>query len=316
MARIDADGLDSFIKLVDSRYSGRLDHPEVVQTFYPLEFQYETHVDENLNPFSEEYFEAQLRLYKEISGRNLNQWDGELHPVHVDSLVHEANPLGVKNTNFVAEQVRALTTMLALCQLGETPKVLDMGAGHGLSSEVFAFCGCDVHSVDIDPQLSELATRRARGRGLAVRRTVANFDDLSSLSSSTYDAAFFFQSLHHCLRPWELISNLKEKMKIGGIIAFTGEPINYRWRNWGIRLDQESLYVARKYGWFESGWSHAFIRRCFAVNGFALTFFSGGHGNGEIAIASSDAAKVQRAEVMCSELGVVKRWPVEDDPQL
>lgn len=250
-------------------------------------------------------------MYSEISGRRLDQWSGELHPVDVDSLIDAPNPLGHPDASFTAEHVSAITTMLRLSTLGVRPRVLDMGAGHGLSSEILAFCGCDVHSVDIDPKLGELAMKRAGRRGLTIRRSNLNYDDLLSVEDDTYQAAFFFQSLHHSLRLWDLVEMLNGKLTGDGVIAFTDEPINDRWRNWGIRLDHESLYVARRFGWYESGWSHWFIRQCFARNGCALTFFSGGHGNGEIAVASANAMRVHAAEAAATRMGLSKRYPID-----
>jgi 2-polyprenyl-3-methyl-5-hydroxy-6-metoxy-1,4-benzoquinol methylase len=253
-----------------------------------MSFQYRTRVDENLSPFSDEYYNQQVALYEEISGRKLNQWDGELHTGNITPLLTAPNPLGNFDPTHVAEHVRALSAMLSICGLREGARILDMGAGHGLSSEIFAFCGCKVHAIDIDPLLGELSLQRSGVRNLWVQRSTLNFDDLSTVPDKTYAAAFFFQSLHHCLRPWTLIAALKTKLVDGGFIAFTGEPIQTQWwTNWGIRLDEESIHVAKAHGWFESGWSRDFIEQCFERNGMKLELFSGGHGGGEIGIASA-----------------------------
>lgn len=295
--------------MVDGNYAGNLAHPELAAAYYPLSVSFETEVNQEIDPFSEEYFQQQLALYKEISGRELNQWDGELHPVDVPSLVNASNPLGLAHAPFIAEHVRALTTMFTLSSLDVRPNILDMGAGHGVSSEIFAFCGAHVHAVDIDPQLSLLSKVRAAARGYDIRRSTLNFDDLSSVPDNHYSAAFFFQSLHHCLRPWVLIETLKGKIVADGVIAFTGEPVQAGWKNWGIRMDQESIYVARKFGWFESGWSHDFIRECFARNGFTLKFFSGGHGGGEIGVATADPGKLARCVAAAAHHGFAERYP-------
>ena len=303
MPVLTAASLGPFIDEVDANFQGNLNHPTVVSRYYPVEFKFDTVVDQNLDPFSSEYFDQQISLYREITQRDLDQWSGELHPVDVPSLVMTANPLGLRNVGFVAEHVRAISTMLGLCNLGDGARVLDLGAGHGLSSEVMAFCGCTVHAVDIDPKLSQLSDRRATQRGLDIRRSVLSYDDLSAIEAKAYNAAFFFQSFHHCLKPWILIETLKTKLVDGGVIAFTGEPIYGLWRNWGLRLDQESLYVARKFGWFESGWTHDFLRKCFDRNGFQLKFINGGHGGGQIGMASTDAAVLTQAVATANRLG-------------
>ncbi|MBA3669040.1 MAG: class I SAM-dependent methyltransferase [Sphingomonas sp.] len=307
MTKLHSKDLGEFVKMVDRDYAGNLADPALASRYYPLEFEFDTVVDQDLEPFSDEYYQHQLTLYKEISGRELNQWDGELHPVDIPSLLETPNPLGVNNVTFISEHVRAISSMLGLACLSPVPKVLDMGAGHGLSSEVLAFCGAIVKAVDIDPALSELSQRRAESRNLSITRSVLNFDDLSTIESSAFEAAFFFQSLHHCIRPWDLIGTLKTKLTADGVIAFTGEPIGSVWRNWGIRLDQESVYVARKFGWFESGWSHAFLRSCFASQGFKLRYFGGGHGGGEIGVASVMSDRLDRCAEYAASVGYLER---------
>ncbi|WP_315754934.1 MULTISPECIES: class I SAM-dependent methyltransferase [unclassified Bradyrhizobium] len=293
MTQMHSSDLAAFVKLVDA-HGGDLGHPEVSH-LYPISLRYDTRVDDTLSPFSDEYFEQQVALYREVSGRDLDQASGELHPVEIEQLLDAPNPIGIENPAHIAEHVRAVSAMLSIAELGPGARVLDLGAGHGLSSETLAFTSCVVESIDIDPVLNELARRRASRRGLRIIRHTANFDDLASLSDG-FDAAFFFQSFHHCLKPWELIGQLRTKLKPDGIIAFTGEPIQANWwKHWGLRLDHESLYVARAFGWFESGWSRQFITDCFVRNGMQLTLFTGGHGGGEIGIATTaDASRYRR----------------------
>ncbi|MBB3475340.1 bifunctional 2-polyprenyl-6-hydroxyphenol methylase/3-demethylubiquinol 3-O-methyltransferase UbiG [Sphingomonas sp. BK345] len=295
MAELHVSQLDQFVEAVNAR-NGELRHPDVASRFLPIDLTFDTKVDQSLSPYSAEYFEQQLALYREIAGRELNQHEGELHPIDRDALLASANPLGLNDARATSEHVRALATMLSLCALPRQPRVLDMGAGHGLSSELFAFSDCKVHAIDIDPGLGAVSRERAAIRNLDLVRSEMNYDDVDVLEDDHYDAAFFFQSLHHCLKPWELIATLKKKLKAGGVIAFAGEPVQaIWWRNWGLRLDEESLFVARSLGWFESGWSHDFIRDCFARCGMTLAFFSGGVLGGEIAVATMDDGR--RAEI-------------------
>jgi 2-polyprenyl-3-methyl-5-hydroxy-6-metoxy-1,4-benzoquinol methylase len=301
--QLKAADLAEYVRIVDEECEGRLDHPALAR-FEPVGFDYTTRLDETLSPFSDEYFAQQIALYEEIAGRPLNQASGELHPPEIDHLIGARNPLGLTNPNHVAENVRALTAMLSLANLRYDARILDMGAGHGLSSEVFAFCGCEVHAVDIDPVLSRLAQVRSDARNLGITRHTLNFDDVATLPDASFDAAFFFQSLHHCLRPWELIATLKSKLVAGGVIAFAGEPVQTQWwKHWGIRLDKESLYVARKYGWFESGWSLDFISQCFARNGMTLKIFPGGHHGGGIGIATAGSIEAYAQRSAAAQAG-------------
>lgn len=268
--------------------------PEARNRYLPWRLTYDSTVDETLDPFSHEYFERQLALYREVSGRELDQASGELHPLDAGTLLSAPNPTGSHHASDVAEQIRALSALLALARLGYHPKILDMGAGAGLSSEVYAYAGCQVQAVDIDPLFANVARQRANERKFEIDRTILNFDDAAQITHGPYQAAFFYQSFHHCLRPWKLIGDLSEKLGPDGVIGFTGEPIQSAWwKNWGLRLDQESVYVARRFGWFESGWSAEFIRECFARNGYTLLLFSGGYAGGELGLASKDPQRIE-----------------------
>ena len=287
-------------------YQGNMAHPEFVAKYAPFELAYDTAVDEDLSPFSDEYFAQQVALYEEIANRKLDQETGELHSYDIEALVGAPNPIGIIDADQMTEHLRSITLMLSLADLKGRARVLDMGAGHGIGSEIMAFIGCSVHAVDIDPQLSELSRRRAAARGFDITRALLNFDDLGPIEDGRYDAAFFSQSLHHCLRPWELIARLKTKLTPGsGIIGFVGEPINnYWWRNWGLRLDETSLFVARSHGWFESGWSLDFIRECFERNGFTLTLFRGGFVGGAIGIATQNDARLDGVLAKAASFGL------------
>ena len=296
--------LDQYVADADAAPGGFAD-PAVVSRYEPIELRFDTPVDQTLSPYSGAYFDQQMALYREIAGRALDQETGELHDDDTSVLRNAPNPTGIPDAAQVAEHMRSVSTMFAVARLQGRPAVLDMGAGHGLGSEVFAYTGCRVHAIDIDPGLGALSRERAAARDLDITRTEMNFDDVASLPNEAYDAAFFSQALHHCLRPWKLIADLEPKLRPDGVIAFVGEPINdLWWKHWGLRLDPVSLYVARSRGWFESGWSHGFIRDCFERSGFQLTFLTGGFEGGEIGIATGSEAKRRAILAHAAKLGL------------
>ena len=307
MAIVHTSQIDAYVEAVCAA-NGDFFHPSVAELYQPLELAYETSVDDSLSPYSDEYFSQQMALYAEIAGRPLDQATGELHPENIEPLKHAANPAGNREVADMAEHVRSIATMLGLACLEGKARALDMGAGYGISSEALAFTGCSVHAVDIDPLLGELARHRAAARSLDITRIDANFDDISVLEDDSYDCAFFFQSLHHCLKPWNLIASLRSKLKPDAVIAFTGEPINTRWwRHWGIRLDCESVFAARRLGWFEAGWSPAFINECFERSGFHFAFFNGGNGGGLIGVAATSEERLQKSRRKAGSFGLAEQ---------
>lgn len=282
---------------------------EARDRYIPWKLIYDTAVDQSLDPFSNEYLACQIALYREVSGRDLDQASGELHPLDVQPLLSGPNPTGSHHASDNAEQIRALSALLALARLSYHPKVLDMGAGGGLSSEVYAYAGCEVHAVDIDPLFASVARQRAAERNFEISRSILNFDDAKQITGGPYQAAFFYQSFHHCLRPWTLIADLSEKLDASAVIGFTGEPIQDAWWNdWGLRMDQESVYVARRFGWFESGWSAGFIGECFARNGYMLLLFSGGYAGSEIGLAAKDPRRIDEIRTKASLMGLIERY--------
>jgi hypothetical protein len=67
---------------------------EARSLYTPWTLHYDTVVDETLDPFSDAYFECQIALYNEVSGRHLDQSSGELHPLNVQTLLAGLNRAG------------------------------------------------------------------------------------------------------------------------------------------------------------------------------------------------------------------------------
>ena len=308
MTVVRPTSLNEFVAFVDDECGGNLRHPRVVQRYQPFELAYDTRVDPSFDPFGPDYFAAQLELYREISGRPLDQWSGELHPVDIDSLIDAPNPQGILDVPHVSENVRALSSLLSMACLPSRARVLDMGAGHGMSSEVFAFSGARVLAVDIDPNLSTLAELRAKRRALDIRRAIMNFDSLAGIEPRSADAAFFFQSLHHALKPWQLLEDLAEKLTPDGVIGFCGEPVHDAvWKYWACAwTSSRSMWLASS-----AGSSRAGPRRSFSVasTGWAGIFllFRGGHQGGLTGLAARSPAGSARSLPAPPSLGSI-RW--------
>lgn len=247
-------------------------------------------IDTSCDPFSDQYFDQQVALYREIANREFDQETGELYPVPVEANVGSANPYGIDDVAFIAKHARAVLTTLHLADLPPRAAVLDLGCGWGLSTELIAFCGACVDAVDINPSFVELVERRTRMRNLPVNTLRSSFDAVST--GRTYDFVFFYECLHHAPRPWLSLERAAAQLKPTGKIGFAGEPVNsIWWPHWGLRLDGLSVYCIRKYGWFESGWSLEFLKACFARAQLELHVHHGvGLDDGIIGIAARETA--------------------------
>src|SRR5690606_583524 len=118
-----------------------------------------------------------------------------------------------------------------LANLPSSARILDLGCGWGQTSELMAFCGADVVAADINPLFVELVNRRAKRLSLPIKAVHSNFD--SPTFGQDFDLAFFYECLHHAIRPWETIKRVGEAIGPEGKIAFAGEPIQALWwKHW------------------------------------------------------------------------------------
>ena len=262
--------LDDFVDGCDALNG--VNHPDCVDFITNFQLSFDTPVDRRLDPFSEEYFEAQKALHEEVSGRSFNQYDNE--QFEVPNNVNAVNPCNVHDLSFTGKHNRTVLNCLMLANLNFGDWILDLGAGWGMSSELMAFCGAKVHAVDINPQFLNLINARKGPRNYTIETTCASFDDFHS--TTKFKAALFYESMHHCEKVWETIAHISEFIEDDGCIVFAGEPIGAaHWASWGMRLDPQSVYCMRKYGWFETGFSESFLKDAFLRVGWHLNLFQG-----------------------------------------
>lgn len=267
---VHARDLDHFVAECDRL--GDPNAPACAAYIRDFALAFDTSVDQNLDPFSGEYFAQMVTLYEEISGRKLDQSKGEMTPINVATHAAAVSPYNSTDTRFLTKHNRAVVTALMVANLPPGAEVLDAGCGWGLSSEAMAFSGARVTALDINPLFVELVRTRAARLGLPIDAVQAEFDQYRT--DKRFDLLLFYECLHHSVKPWETLAHLGQFVKPGGKVVFAGEPINaIWWRHWGIRLDALSVYCIRKFGWFESGWTREFVTRCFARAGFDLTLY-------------------------------------------
>lgn len=227
-------------------------------------------VDQALDPFSDAYVDQQLVLYAEISGRAFDQNQNEQAAFDVAPYAAAVNPYNHPDPSVLALHLRRLTKAIHLAGVSRGDRLLDMGCGWGLSSEIAAYSGLQVTAVDINPGFVELVNTRADRLGWDIQAQLGTFDDFQP--TAPVDMVLFYECLHHALRPWTVVERLAGSLAMpAGRIVLAGEPINATWwEHWGLRLDALSVYCIRKFGWFESGWSLDFIRAVFHRCGLSL----------------------------------------------
>jgi 2-polyprenyl-3-methyl-5-hydroxy-6-metoxy-1,4-benzoquinol methylase len=248
---------------------------------YWQNFSYETtiQIDQNLDPFSEEYYAAQIGLYTELSNRTFEQAKNELGDIDIVAHISAANPYNHDSPSGLALHLERLARALRFAKPPLGGKMLDMGCGWGLSSEIAAYSGLDVTSIDINPQFVNLINQRSAAGGRKISARQSNFDTFSS--DDQYDIIQFYECFHHAAKPWELLERMTAHLTPDGKIVLSGEPVNQVWwKNWGLRLDALSVYCIRKFGWFESGWSQSFLLQAFQRSGLDVEVID--HADAEI----------------------------------
>ncbi len=263
---LTSDDLDRFVEEIDGlggagTAAGRALLERVV--YHPA-----VQPDTRLDPFGPQWLQQQLDLHREISGRAMDQRANEQLAIDIERHVAAPNAYDHWFPRLYSDHITRLLSVLRLAAPRRGNFLLDMGCGWGLSSEFMAQAGLAVVAMDINPQFVELVNRRAKRLDLPITAHVGEFDHWGP--SHPVDQVLFYECLHHALRPWEVLRRFATTLNKdpGCHILLAGEPIQaYWWPHWGLRLDGESLYVMRKHGWFESGFSLDFIRRCLALAG-------------------------------------------------
>jgi 2-polyprenyl-3-methyl-5-hydroxy-6-metoxy-1,4-benzoquinol methylase len=223
-------------------------------------------VDVTLDPDGPEYMAQMLDLYREISGRSLNQSENELTDLDVDRLAETISPYEDWQPPDRALHYLRVARVVRRAGLDKGDRILDMGCGWGMTGEILAQLGLDVVAVDINPKFVELVQRRAERLGLPIEAICAGFDDFEAEAES-FDGALFYESLHHAVDVNAVVARVARLLKPDAPLMLAGEPIHRTWwPAWGLRLDPESVYCIRKFGWFESGWSRKYISQVLARN--------------------------------------------------
>ncbi len=86
-----------------------------------------------------------------------------------------------------------------------------------------------------------------------------------------WDAVVFFECFHHCADHHALIKGLDKIVAPNGKIIFAAEPILDEFpMPWGLRLDGESLWAIRNFGWCELGFQETYFRQLMEKHGWLL----------------------------------------------
>jgi len=236
-------------------------------------FRFEDSKQVYTDPFSSEYHKHQFDIYEKISGKQYKA-DNEVSAFDVNQAIKEPFPFSSKSCDTVGNHIIAIGHLIKTLALKPGSKIIEFGAGWGNTTLWLAQMGFKVTAVDIEKRFVELIRKRSEAIGLEIELLNADFQIAHKLDRK-WDAIIFFESFHHCADHQNLIPGLLNLLNNGGKIIFAAEPITDDFPiPWGLRLDGESLWAIRNFGWCELGFQETYFRELMARNNLMLTKLS------------------------------------------
>lgn len=222
---------------------------------------------EEVDPFSQQYHDAQMDLYRSISGRSY-ELVNESTPFDVEQAVVTPFPYSTRSCQTTGAHLVTMGEFLRHIHLPPGARVLEFGPGWGNLTLVLAAMGHHVTCVDVEPRFCELIKRRASALQLDIEVVNADFSWASQVAEA-YDAIVFFECFHHAADHLGLLRSLHKALKPEGRVYLGAEPILGNFPiPWGIRLDGQSLWSVRKFGWMELGFRDDYFSEALRATGW------------------------------------------------
>ena len=227
-----------------------------------------------LEPFSKDYFDLQDQLYIFMRGAPYAGAASEFTAIDKDAVVASRLAYPDRKPGELNKYMRAHAKFADQFDSKEACDVLEIGSGWGFSAEYLARLGHRVTGIDINPDFVEAASRRSDGAGLGINYRLGSIEDLPLRPEETFDVIYCFEAFHHAREFRGALARLSGRLRPRGQFILFGEPFidEGMWPAWGLRIDPLSLYCIAKFGWWESGWTRAFMGSVFRSAGLRATF--------------------------------------------
>ena len=257
--------LDEMLLKLDA--AQQVSDDELRRLFPTFRMNFDLHVPED--PSSDEYAKYQFDLYRRISGKTYTV-ENEKSTFDLVSAVLRPFPYYTGSCETVGNQLVAIGHIIKSLDLKTGTKIVEFGPGWGNTTIALAMMGFDVTAVDIEKNFCDLIKRRAENHGVDIEVINADFSWIEQIKDPV-DAILFFESFHHASDHVRIIKALKNSVKEGGKVLFAAEPITPDFPiPWGLRLDGESLWAIRKFGWLELGYSEDYFVKTLRKYGWSV----------------------------------------------
>jgi len=117
------------------------------------------------------------------------------------------NPLRIK---FIMENLQM-----------HTPKILDVGCGGGILSEVLAKSGAQVTGIDLSQAALEVARQHAKGQALSIDYRYESVEEVALKNANGFDAVTCMEMLEHVPEPEKIIAACSQALKTNGHAFFS-----------------------------------------------------------------------------------------------
>jgi 2-polyprenyl-3-methyl-5-hydroxy-6-metoxy-1,4-benzoquinol methylase len=233
-------------------------------------FRMEPSFDVPSDPYSDEYREQQLALYKRIAGKDYSP-SNEVTKFPVEIVLDSPFPFATQSCQTVGNHLMGIGFLIKSMALKPNAKILEFGPGWGNTTEYLARMGFQVTAVDIEKDFVELIRKRAQRANLYINTICADFSYIEMIEEK-FDAVLFFECFHHASDHMRILRSLQRVIKDDGIAVFGAEPIFDAFPlPWGLRLDGESLWAIRKHGWLELGFQEKYFSNTLRQLGWAVS---------------------------------------------
>jgi SAM-dependent methyltransferase len=231
------------------------------------EFAMDMALDVPQDPFSPAYYDYQMTLYRRISGREYSL-DNEATPFDVEQAVVRPFPYSTGSCQTAGDHYVTIGHFLQQLRLPPNARIVEFGPGWGNVTLALAALGYHVTAVDVEARYCELISRRASRLGLSIDTVNADFSWAATVTEP-FDAIIFFECFHHAADHRTALRNLHKALKPGGRVYMGAEPIVPDFPiPWGLRMDGQSLWSIRKFGWMELGFRDDYFQQVLAVTGW------------------------------------------------
>ncbi len=224
------------------------------------------------DPDSDLYRQKQFELYEHLSGKAYRPAN-EVSQFDVENALARPFPFSSRSAQTVGHHLISIGHLIRTMNLPAGARILEFGPGWGNTTLWLSQMGYQVTAIDIEANFIELIQRRAQGNGVNIDARVGDFSEIANYHKE-YDAVLFFECFHHCSDHQALIAKLDQVLTNDGIAVFAAEPILEAFPiPWGLRLDGESLWAIRKFGWLELGFKESYFRALLLKHGWQAEKF-------------------------------------------